>query len=271
MRKLPSFIATLLILAVIFAFHWSFYSVEGSLEYSNQQFLNWDFLESKNAYFYILLITIAFPLLYSFDKKVGYYKKWKYLWSPYLFISLPFILWDVYFTQWGVWGFNEKYISGIHIGNLPLEEVLFFIVIPFSCIFIYECVREYGVTKYLHRIGSLFIGLILLGAVFFVSINFSALYTFSAGFMTIVVIAFAELTLDRQIKREIYLALFFSFIPFFLINSLLTGSATEEPIVVYNMAENLSLRLGSIPLDDVFYQTAMLGSMLLVYQMAKKI
>ena len=56
---------------------------------------------------------------------------------------IVFLLWDYVFTMLVVWGFNHKYVMGVYVGGLPIEEILFFVCIPFSCIFIYEVVRYY--------------------------------------------------------------------------------------------------------------------------------
>src|SRR5436309_400464 len=57
--------------------------------------------------------------------------------------AIFYIAWDVYFTSIYVWSFNTDYITGIYFFNLPAEELLFFFVIPYCCMFIYECVRSY--------------------------------------------------------------------------------------------------------------------------------
>ena len=49
---------------------------------------------------------------------------------------------DIYFTSRAVWSFNADYITGIKLSNLPLEEVLFFLLFPIA-VFIYACIRAY--------------------------------------------------------------------------------------------------------------------------------
>ncbi len=60
-----------------------------------------------------------------------------------LFPAALYIAWDIYFTSRAVWSFNADYITGIKLSNLPLEEVLFFLIVPYCCVFIYACIRAY--------------------------------------------------------------------------------------------------------------------------------
>ena len=70
--------------------------------------------------------------------------------------------------------------------------------------------------------------------------------------------ASAMLALHALVLRSAYLGRFFigyalSLVPFFLVNGILTGWLLPEPIVWYNDAENLGIRLGTIPVEDSIY------------------
>src|SRR6476660_1756512 len=107
----------------------------------------------KSAYLLINFLTILFPVLLSFDKRVQFFKSWKYI-VPGLFITgLVFLVWDYLFTVFDVWSFNPDYVTGLYILDLPIEEILFFITVPFACIFIYECLNYYVKKDLLHDIA----------------------------------------------------------------------------------------------------------------------
>ena len=87
-----------------------------------------------------------FPLALSFDKKVAFYKKWEAVLVAMILVGIPFLIHDYFFTEHGIWGFEPEYLSGIYIVNLPLEEVLFFLVVPYACVFCHECIKCYFAT-----------------------------------------------------------------------------------------------------------------------------
>lgn len=53
----------------------------------------------------------------------------------------PFLLWDLYATAAGHWRFDPAQTLRWRVGGLPLEEIAFFVVIPFVSILTYESVR----------------------------------------------------------------------------------------------------------------------------------
>ena len=55
-------------------------------------------------------------------------------------------------------------------------------------------------------------------------------------------------------------------LPFLIVNGLLTGSLIEDQVVWYNDSQNLSIRIGTIPVEDVFYALLMLLLVMFGYQ-----
>jgi hypothetical protein len=80
-------------------------------------------------------------------------------------------VWDIIATERGDWDFNPEHLIGSYILGLPIEEILFFITVPYSCIFIYETVTFYIQEKKLNFNNKLFIIpsvlLVLLGTIFY--------------------------------------------------------------------------------------------------------
>lgn len=97
----------------------------------------------KAEYFFVLIICLIVPFIKSFSKELNFYK---YPSKLFLSIIIPFMFfmgWDIYAVSRGHWSFNEKYVSGFTILNLPIEEILFFIVIPFCALFTWEVVKYF--------------------------------------------------------------------------------------------------------------------------------
>ncbi len=69
------------------------------------------------------------------------YARWRRLLLTLLPVVVVFTLWDVLAIRAGHWSYDPRQISGVHIGNLPLEELLFFLVIPVCAILSLEAVR----------------------------------------------------------------------------------------------------------------------------------
>ncbi len=209
-------------------------------------------MNTHYTYFLILVASLAGPLALSFDKKVAFYRQWKYLFPAILIPAIFYIVWDVYFTSRGVWSFNQDYVSGIKIINLPVEEVLFFFVVPYCCMFIYECIRCYF-PKTRGSINAdyilMAIGLVLIVAgVIHIDQRYTA-YTFilCASFIAALYI------FKRFFKDFDALSFLVSYaiilVPFLLVN----GFLTAIPVVIYNDEENLGVRIYSIPFEDMFY------------------
>jgi lycopene cyclase domain-containing protein len=209
-------------------------------------------------YFSLLIFTLSYPLFKSFEDKIQFHKKWKYLF-PAIFISAAlFIAWDSWFTKMGMWQFNTDYVCGWFIAGLPIEEWLFFLITPFSCVFIYE-VLNYFIKKETGKKTTAYINTIL--AILLVLIaffNHDKLYTF-VDFMLLGIFLFVhQYLLKTNYLHRFYIAWAVCLIPFLLVNGVLTAM----PVVIYNNLEHLNIRIYTIPIEDLFY--GMLNTLLVI-------
>ena len=218
-------------------------------------------------YTYLLLDVFSFlsVLVFSFMKPVKYYQKWKYLVPALVISGAFFIIWDYYFTEMGVSSFNPQFITGLYFLNLPMEEWLFFIVIPFACVFIYENIRKWKGAGFFPNSKYVYLLLVIVLLATAV-LNYDKIYTFTVfiGASLIIIIHYA-------VYKEKFLGIFLiayliHLIPFFIVN----GVLTNEPVLIYNNAENLSIRLTTIPIEDTMYSLMLFLMNVTIYEWVRK-
>lgn len=219
---------------------------------------------------YLLLMFVSFGscLALSFDQKVAFYKNVKFIIPAITIVAIPFLIWDQIFTEKGVWGFNEQYLQGIYLGKLPLEEILFFFFIPYCCLFIYEVLNAYFPNASLHKLTMVFSIFMVLSGIMMALTNMNQWYTFSACTLSSLIVVFAMKQKFIWYPRAIF-AFVVALIPFFIVNGVLTGAATEDPVVWYNNAHNTGIRLLTIPLEDVYYNFSLLIPIIGIYHFLK--
>lgn len=218
------------------------------------------------TYLLLDLGAVLFPFILSFDKKVGFYKKWRYLFPGILVSGLTFLVWDVFFTEKGVWSFNPQYVLGAYYIGLPLEEYLFFLVVPYACVFIYECVRCYfSIDKYTATFSIVLAWVLVLVQVLLLLLYNDRLYTLVTFSGCALLLLYNLLFEKPAYLGSFFLAYAICLIPFSIVNGLLTSL----PVVIYNNAENLSFRLGTIPVEDTMYNMLLLLLTVNVYERLK--
>ena len=225
-------------------------------------------MNTHYTYFLILAASLAGPLALSFDKKVAFYKKWKYVFPAIIIPALLYIAWDIFFTDKGVWSFNENYITGIKLSNLPVEEILFFFVVPYCCMFIYECIRSYFPAlknKPLADIILISLACILLftGILFYK--NYYTSWTFISAAIFIGIIYFRREYFKTFDAVSFLAAYCIMLIPFLIVN----GFLTAIPVVLYNNTENLGIRIYTIPFEDIFYGMLLILMNIAIYEKLK--
>lgn len=225
------------------------------------------------TYLYLLINVASFsiPFLYSFEKKMRFIQYWKSVFLAIVIVAVPFLVWDVIFTQNGVWGFNPMYYLGITIFGLPIEEILFFICIPYASIFThYAFVYFFPNLKLSNSVTRITtILLFMLGMVVLI-MAFPKAYTTVDFSLFAILMLYALISKDHILNR-FYITFLLVLVPFFIVNGLLTGSFIPEEVVWYNNAENLGIRIGTVPVEDIFYAFSMLYMSLILIEKFKPI
>ena len=228
-----------------------------------------DCLDTRYYYSLLMLLSISYPLLRSFENKIGFYKNWKALALAITIMMTIFITWDVIFTILSIWSFNDRFILGYKFLSLPFEEWMFFICVPYSCLFIHEVLNYFFPLKKikfnLHLWNQWFAAFLLIIGV----ACWNKVYTFVCFVLTGLFFFFLKRQ-NIQLIASIYRTFVVSLIPFFIVNGILTGALTDEPIVMYNNLQNTMIRIFTIPIEDFIYCLFMLGLTILIFESQKK-
>lgn len=222
-------------------------------------------LETKYLYLGLLVLSMAYPLAQSFEWRLRYFRKWKYLFPGILLMMGVFIPWDVAFTHHAVWWFNDRYLTGTRLFLLPIEEWLFFGVVPFACVFIYEVLNFFVKKDVFSRVANPVYLILALTLVVFAFWYFGRWYTTITFLATAVSLVLLVIANPPWKGRFLFMYLV-SWLPFVLINGALTGNFTAEAVVNYNPDHFMGFRITTIPVEDSVYSLLMLLIVVSVYE-----
>ena len=220
-------------------------------------------------YFITLLCSVSVPLLYSIFK-IDFIKDWKNFGISTTIIAVIFLIWDVIFTSNGVWGFNDDYCIGLYFLKIPLEEWLFFFIIPFCSLFShYAFFYAFPDIKLNRKITLIIASFFIVLSVVVIYSNVDKSYTLVNFSFLLVFLVFG--TIYRlHLLQQFFLSFLIILIPFFIVNGILTGAITDTPIVWYDDLENLGIRLYTIPIEDIGYAFSMLFGNLMIFEFLKE-
>ncbi|HFS67908.1 MAG TPA: lycopene cyclase domain-containing protein [Flavobacteriia bacterium] len=223
----------------------------------------------KSLYLILNLGSFLIPFIYSFNKKMNFIRYIAPLFVSITIIAIPYIIWDIWFTKLGVWGFNPKYYLGFTFFHIPIEEYLFFFCIPYASVFIHYALEFFFPNLVLHKKYTNLLTVLLIGLSLFIALtNLNKLYTSSNFFVFALALIFGFLCSKKSLSR-FYISYLVILIPFILVNGILTGSIIKEPIVWYNNAENLGIRFGTIPIEDFAYAFSLLYFVIFTFEILK--
>ena len=221
---------------------------------------------------YLILNVASFivPFAYSFEKRMHFKRWWKSVFLSISIVGIFFIVWDIIFTRIGVWGFNPDYHIGLNLAGLPIEEILFFVCIPYASIFThYAFIYFFENTKLSDNLTKYISIILLVLAILVLFYAFPKKYTTVTFIVFILLMAFS-LWKNTAILSQFYITFLIILIPFFMVNGILTGSFIENEVVWYNNDENLNIRLFTIPVEDAVYAFNMLYPSLFLIAFFKK-
>ena len=218
-----------------------------------------------SAYLLLNILIIFFPLVLSFEKKISFYKKFFPLLISIVITGIIFIVWDSAAVTRNDWSFNGQFVSAIKILNLPPEEILFFVTVPYSIIFTFVCIRYYVKEKRIFIPSALiyFVSLVLIisGVVFS-----GKYYTFTVSLFSGILISFLNYFYRNFIMSYIFIVtLLISYIPFLIVNYILTSL----PVVIYNPSAITGLRFLTIPAEDFLYSFSMITMWIFIFQISE--
>ena len=265
MKKALALIAILLILT-----NWFTTQVKpDNLLFQVNSFFEIPFFETRFLYLYLLIFTAIPPLsMLVFDTqwlKMG--SRLRHSLPAIFIVALPYWVWDIYKTTMGVWGFNPKYYT-VSFLTLPIEEYLFFIIIPLACLLIYDSLDYFRGEKTVFDSFEYPLSILLIFMFFIVGfMKWQQAYTATTWLLAGFLLSWQVLFDNKGAFRgRFYRAFLVVQIPFLLVNGILTGAATAAPVVVYNPEEYFGMRIGTIPIDDFVYNFTMLFSVIWLYE-----
>lgn len=205
------------------------------------------------TYLLILFFTVIICFIFSFDKRIRFDRQFGSFLKASVIVAIPFILWDIYFTKIGVWWFNYDYTIGLKLIGLPLEEWLFFIFIPFSCVFTFHCLDLFFDLSWADAFSNVIVFLFTVACILMALIHHDKAYTLATTAITsgvLIYLHFFKRATWTGRATFVYLILMAGFIP---VNGVLTGTGIDSPIVNYNPKEFLQIRVLTIPVEDAVY------------------
>jgi len=224
-------------------------------------------MEIKNfSYLFILIAITAVTLIVSYNGKSEFYKNQKYILPAILLTAIVFVLWDISFTNARVWGFYSENTIGLNLKGLPIEEWLFFLIIPFASIFVYEFLK---VKLAKHEYANHFLVVSLLLLLGFGAISYFFRYqsfTFLTSLFSAVYLGYT--VFRNQFKQHItkfYFCYFVTIIPYIFIESALNSI----PVIEYNASYIVGIKIINTPIERFAYYFLMLLMGTTIYEFLK--
>jgi isorenieratene synthase len=201
-----------------------------------------------------LALSLAFPAVFA--------QRWGAALTAIAAAALPFIAWDA-LVAGRHWWFNEAFVLGPRIAGLPIEEVLFFVSVPFACLFTWQSAFTREAATGRPRLRWLY-ALPWLAAPLGV-----ALFATGREYTGLTLLALAAVAgLDRLLATGLLLRPHFLgfLVAVLVLTTLCNGYLTWRPVVLYEPRYQLDFRVGTIPIEDFGYGIALVVLVVILYE-----
>jgi lycopene cyclase domain-containing protein len=216
----------------------------------------------KAEYLIFNIIVLAGPLALSFEPTIRFISRWRHVCGAILLSAVPYIVWDSLVAN-RHWFWNVNYTLGLRFLKLPLEEWLFFLTVPYACLFSHEVLAKYLPNSVRQDLEWLRVGCFSLMPIGVLVFRTGREYT---GLMLIAlgVVAF----LDRQLRTDLFLQTrsYWYFALVLLCTFIFNSYLTARPMLIYDAAYQLDIRVITIPIEDFGYGLGHLALTAICYE-----
>jgi len=218
-------------------------------------------------YTYLLtdLILLLLPVALFSTKKMEFARNSKFIILSVLINVFVFSIPTEFLTQLKVIVFNPPYLTGMTLWELPIEELLFSLILPLAgtAIYIFLNIRypDNTADKYSLAVSNIMLG-ICIAMLYF---GYTKLYTVFTFAILLIFIVYVEYVNKIRFMYRFYRAFLVSLIPFYFAYAVLTS----VPVIQYNTKETLDFNLVYIPFETHFYFMGMLLLSIFLYEVFK--
>lgn len=208
------------------------------------------------------LLVLSAPLCIGAWRRAWFYDRMLAALRAVLLVAIPFVVWDAAVAG-RHWWFDPRYVLGVELLGLPVEELLFFVAVPLACLFAWETVLKAPRARARRGLRWLYPLLWALVPLGLVVLGHGEQYT-GAALLALGLVA----VLDHALGTGLLLAprahAFFGVV--LLLTVVFNGYLTARPVVHYGESYQLGLRVGTIPVEDFVYGLALVWGSTMLYQ-----
>ncbi len=205
------------------------------------------------TYLLVNFLTVIICFIASFDKRIRFNRYFLTFLISSSLIAIPFIFWDIWFTEHGIWWFDLQYTLGFTLAGLPIEEILFFYCIPFACVFTYFCLDKFFNLSWANAFNNIIVFLSSIVCVLMALLHPDKTYTFVTALVTLGTLVYLHFIAKCTWIGQASFVFGILMLGFFPVNGVLTGTGIPSPIVNYNPDKFLGIRMWTIPVEDAVY------------------